>query len=77
MSLHSLVGLAALGCGALNVASGSLKSFNGGLAWPRLLWSDKNHRFIGKLSFALLVVATALGLYNKVHACFLVICGTL
>jgi len=65
LSLHSLVGLAAMGSMAANLLYAQAKSLRF-LRLPKLSWTDGVHRALGSISFFLCILASALGLYNKV-----------
>mmetsp|Transcript_13354 Transcript_13354/g.17300 ORF Transcript_13354/g.17300 Transcript_13354/m.17300 type:complete len:122 (+) Transcript_13354:53-418(+) len=47
-----------------NFLGGFFRSAN--LPLPKLLWKDPLHVLFGKITFVMLSLATALGLYNKV-----------
>ena len=67
-SLHSLVGLSALGLYALNLASGGYSTLGPLVSGKsmNLVWKDWTHRAVGTLAFTLATLSVVSGLYNKV-----------
>jgi hypothetical protein len=72
LTLHSFLGLLALGLCALNIVGAVYKSFETSIArkglWslPQIQWRDKIHRKLGATAFICLLCASASGLYNKI-----------
>ena len=66
LTLHSWVGMAAIVASVLSWLIGVTNSMRF-MAWPQLLWVGGVHRAVGTAAFALLALASASGLYNKVR----------
>ena len=68
MTLHGLVGLAAIFLSCANLLYACLKSVVSFRLFK--LWSDGFHRALGNTAFLLCILACALGLFNKVKGFF-------